>query len=41
MQIYRHMDIGTEKPTREQLDKVRRHMIDIVETGSPAFLPLP
>ncbi len=31
MQIYRHMDIGTEKPAREQLDKVRHHMIDIVE----------
>jgi tRNA dimethylallyltransferase len=31
MQIYRHMDIGTEKPTREQRKRIRHHMIDIVE----------
>jgi tRNA dimethylallyltransferase len=31
MQIYKHMDIGTEKPAREQLREVRHHMIDIVE----------
>ncbi len=31
MQIYRHMDIGTEKPTPKQLSEVRHHMIDIVE----------
>jgi len=31
MQIYRHMDIGTEKPSREQLSEVKHHMIDIVE----------
>jgi tRNA dimethylallyltransferase len=31
MQIYRHMDIGTEKPTPGQRKKVRHHMIDIVE----------
>jgi len=31
MQIYRHMDIGTEKPTPEQLSAVRHHMIDIAE----------
>lgn len=31
MQIYRHMDIGTEKPPAELLNRVRHHMIDIVE----------
>jgi tRNA dimethylallyltransferase len=31
MQIYRHMDIGTEKPSPEQLSEVKHHMIDIVE----------
>ena len=31
MQIYRDMDIGTEKPTQEQLAAVPHHMIDVVE----------
>jgi tRNA dimethylallyltransferase len=31
MQIYRHMDIGTAKPTKEELSIVKHHMIDIVE----------
>jgi tRNA dimethylallyltransferase len=31
MQIYRHMDIGTEKPSPGQLARVRHHMVDIVE----------
>lgn len=31
MQIYRRMDIGTEKPTPAQLAEVTHHMIDIVE----------
>ena len=30
MQIYKGMDIGTAKPTREELARVRHHMIDIV-----------
>jgi len=30
MQIYRHMDIGTAKPTPAELARVRHHMIDIV-----------
>lgn len=33
MQIYRHMDIGTEKPTPGQRKRVRHHMIDVVEPG--------
>jgi tRNA dimethylallyltransferase len=31
MQIYRHMDIGTAKPTPEELAQVTHHMIDIVD----------
>ena len=31
MQIYRRMDIGTAKPTKEQLNTVPHHMIDIVD----------
>ncbi|MEW6116399.1 MAG: tRNA (adenosine(37)-N6)-dimethylallyltransferase MiaA [Nitrospirota bacterium] len=31
MQIYRHMDIGTAKPTPEEQREVKHHMIDIVE----------
>ena len=31
MQIYRRMDIGTAKPTREEMQGIVHHMIDIVE----------
>lgn len=31
MQVYRHMDIGTAKPTREQRRRVRHHLIDVVD----------
>ena len=30
MQIYRHMDIGTAKPSRKERTFVRHHMIDVV-----------
>lgn len=30
MQIYRYMDIGTAKPSREEQQSVRHHLIDIV-----------
>jgi tRNA dimethylallyltransferase len=35
MQIYRGMDIGTAKPTKEQRGLVYHHMIDIVEPDQP------
>lgn len=35
MQIYRHMDIGTAKPSREEMSGVKHHMIDIVEPSEP------
>ncbi len=31
MQIYKGMDIGTAKPSKEQLSQVKHHMIDIIE----------
>ena len=29
MQIYRHMDIGTAKPTLEEMEGIPHHMIDV------------
>lgn len=31
MQVYRYMDIGTAKPNKKELNKVRHHMIDICD----------
>ena len=31
MQVYRYMDIGTAKPTEEQLARVRHHLIDVAD----------
>ena len=33
MQVYRGMDIGTAKPTREEQLQIRHHMIDLVEVN--------
>ena len=30
-QVYRHMDIGTAKPSSEQREKIAHHLIDIVD----------
>lgn len=30
MQIYKYMDIGTAKPTKEEMDNIPHHMIDVV-----------
>ena len=35
MQLYRHMDIGTAKPTQEEMAGVRHHMIDVAEPDEP------
>ena len=35
MQIYRHMDIGTAKPTLDEQARVPHHMIDIVDPDEP------
>src|ERR1035437_672785 len=34
MQIYRHMDIGTAKPTAKEQNMIRHHLIDIIEPSS-------
>ena len=31
MQVYRHLDIGTSKPTREERVRVPHHLIDVVD----------
>ncbi len=31
MQIYRRMDIGTAKPTAEEMSRIKHHMIDVAE----------
>jgi tRNA dimethylallyltransferase len=31
MQIYKHMDIGTAKPTKKETARVKHHMIDIID----------
>ncbi|HOP39684.1 MAG TPA: tRNA (adenosine(37)-N6)-dimethylallyltransferase MiaA, partial [Geobacteraceae bacterium] len=35
MQVYRYMDIGTAKPTPEQMRRVPHHLIDIVDPDQP------
>lgn len=35
MQVYRHMDIGTAKASREQRARVRHHLIDVVDPDEP------
>jgi tRNA dimethylallyltransferase len=30
-QVYRHMDVGTAKPSREERDAVPHHLIDVIE----------
>ena len=35
MQIYRHMDIGTAKPSAEEQRLIKHHMIDVAEPWEP------
>jgi tRNA dimethylallyltransferase len=35
MQIYRYMDIGTAKPSRDQRHRIPHHMIDIIDPDQP------
>ncbi len=35
MQVYRHMDIGTAKPTQQEQARVRHHLIDVVDPDEP------
>ena len=40
MQIYRRMDIGTAKPTTEEMQGIPHHMIDICEPDEPFSVSL-
>lgn len=31
MQIYKHMNIGTAKPTKEEMQDIKHHLIDFIE----------
>ncbi len=35
MQVYRYMDIGTAKPTKEERARVPHHLIDVVDPDEP------
>lgn len=35
MQIYKYMDIGSAKITKEEMDGIKHHMIDVVEPNIP------
>jgi tRNA dimethylallyltransferase len=35
MQVYRYMDIGTAKPTPEERERVKHHLIDVVPPDQP------
>ena len=35
MQVYRGMDIGTAKPSREERDRIPHHLIDIIDVTEP------
>ncbi len=35
MKVYRRMDIGTAKPSREARERIRYHMVDVVEPSEP------
>ena len=37
MQIYRRMDIGTAKPTIEEMDGVPHHMIDVADPADALY----
>lgn len=37
-QVYRHMDIGTAKPTREERSQVGHHLVDVVDPDGPFSL---
>ena len=38
-QIYRYMDIGTAKPSKEELEAVPHHLVDIIEPNQEFSLP--
>ena len=41
MQIYKRMDIGTAKPSQEEMHGIPHHMIDIPSSRATILPPLP
>lgn len=37
VQVYRELDIGSAKPTKEEMRSVRHHMIDCIDVDTPSF----
>lgn len=35
MQIYKYMDIGSAKVTKEEMDSIKHHLIDVIEPDTP------
>ena len=31
MQLYKYMDIGSAKPTREEMARARHHLVDVID----------
>ena len=40
MQLYKYMDIGSSKPTPQELSQVRHHLVDIVDPAEPFSVAL-
>ena len=40
MQLYKYMDIGSAKPTPQELSQVRHHLVDIVDPAEPFSVAL-
>ena len=38
--LYRELQIGVAKPTREQLETVRHHLVDVLDPRERAYIPL-
>jgi tRNA dimethylallyltransferase len=38
--LYRRLRIGVAKPTHEQLKSVRHHLVDVLDPGERAYIPL-
>lgn len=40
MQLYKYMDIGSAKPTKEELSQVKHHLVDIIDPAQPFSVAL-
>ena len=38
MQLYKYMDIGSAKPTRDELARIPHHLVDFLDPRTPFFL---